>query len=245
MRPNLFIVPAFNEEANLPRLFADLEARPSLFPEGSRLIVVDDGSSDGTAELVEAYAGPLPVQCLRMGHNQGPGAAFRAGFLEALEGAPDDALIVTVEADTTSDLDALPAMIRQAEDGADLVLASVHGGGQMLGVSRRRRFLSVGAGLAMRVALGLDAATVSSFFRVYRAEVLREAFDHYGDGFIREPGFACKAEILSKLHQNGARVAEVPVDLDASRRIGESKMQVVPTVLAYGRLAARQWAGRA
>ena len=68
--PTLFVVPAFNEVENLPRLFADLEARPELFAEGSRLIVVDDGSSDGTAELAERYDGPLPVAVVRLGHNQ-------------------------------------------------------------------------------------------------------------------------------------------------------------------------------
>lgn len=245
MAANVFVVPAYNEQANLPRLFADLAIRPWLFPQGSRLIVVDDGSADSTAAIVDTYDGPLPVECLRMGRNQGPGAAFRAGFGLALETCSDDALVITLEADTTSDLDVLPAMIGRAAGGADLVLASVHGGGRMIGVSRQRRFLSVGAGLAMRFALGLDAATVSSFFRVYRAQILRDAIAHYGDGFIREPGFACKAEILSKLVQIGAGVDEIPVDLDASRREGHSNMHVMPTMLAYGRLAARQWVGRA
>jgi dolichol-phosphate mannosyltransferase len=105
---NVFVVPAYNEVENLPRLLADLEARPSLFPEGSRLIIVDDGSQDGTAELVDGYAGPLPAEVLRLGRNQGPGAAFRAGFAAALEHCAPEALVVTLEADSTGDLDALP-----------------------------------------------------------------------------------------------------------------------------------------
>src|SRR5712691_7865066 len=76
--PILFVVPAFDEEQNLPRLFADLESRPALFPPGSRLLVVDDGSHDRTAAVVEAYAGPLPVELVRLPQNLGPGAAFRA-----------------------------------------------------------------------------------------------------------------------------------------------------------------------
>lgn len=243
--PVTFVVPAYNEVANLPRLFADLESRPWLMPGGGRVILVDDGSHDGTADLVDAYTGPLPVECLRLGTNRGPGGAFAAGFREALARCAADDLVVTMEADNTSDLNALPAMFDEVANGADLVLASVHGGGRMIGVSRHRRFMSVGAGLAMRTALGLDAATVSSFFRVYRASVLSAAFAGYGDEFIRERGFACKAEILAKLVRLGAVVVEVPVDLDATRREGTSKMHVVPTMLAYGRLAARQWVGRA
>ena len=237
--PLLFVVPAFNEQENLPRLLRDLETRPLLFPAGSRLIVVDDGSEDGTAALVESYRGPLPVELVRLGRNQGPGAAFRAGFAAALDGAPDDAMVVTIEADTTSDLDVLPEMLSRADAGAELVLASVHGGGQMIAVSRHRRLLSAGAGYVVRRALGLDARTVSSFFRVYRVTLLRRGVSRYGDSMITESGFACKAELLAKLAALGARVEEVPVDLDASRRIGESRMPVMGTMLGYWRLMTR------
>ena len=239
--PTHFVVPAFNEEDNLPRLIDDLESRPELFPPGSRAIVVDDGSSDGTAALVQRYDGPLPLEVLSLGENQGPGAAFRAGFAAALDACrSDDALVVTLEADNTSDLDALPKMLDRADHGADLVLASVHGGGQMVNVGRLRRVLSKGAGVVVRAGLGLEAQTVSSFFRVYRASALRQALERYGDELIRERGFACKAELLAKLTALGARVEEIPVDLDASRRIGKSKMSIVPTLLGYWRLVFRQ-----
>jgi dolichol-phosphate mannosyltransferase len=238
--PNVFIVPAYDEAENLPRLFADLETRPALFPPESRLIVVDDGSRDETANIVRDYRGPLPVELVELGENQGPGAAFRAGFAAALARCPETAMLVTLEADTTSDLDALPVMLSRAAAGAELVLASVHGGGRMVNVSPLRRFLSIGAGLTVRLALGLDARTVSCFFRVYRASILRVAVAHYGDDLIRERGFACKAELLAKLAGLGARVEEVPVDLDARRRVGQSRMRILPTLLGYGRLMARQ-----
>jgi glycosyl transferase family 2 len=93
--PAFFVVPAYNERENLPRLLHDLEARPDLFAQGGRVIIVDDGSSDGTDALIEGYQGPLVVELVRLGENQGPGAAFRAGFAAALRGCPDEALIVT------------------------------------------------------------------------------------------------------------------------------------------------------
>jgi dolichol-phosphate mannosyltransferase len=153
-----------------------------------------------------------------------------------LSGSGDDALVVTLEADTTSDLGALPAMLERATMGDDLVLASVHGGGKMVNVGFVRRTLSKAAGVVVRVALGLDARTVSSFFRVYRASTLRVASVRYGDNLICEPGFACKAELLAKFAALGASISEVPVDLDASRRVGKSKMRIVPTLRAYSRL---------
>src|SRR5437763_15051684 len=81
----VFVVPAYNEEENILRLLADIEARPALYAHArSRVIVVDDGSSDATADIVAAYSGPLPVEMVRLGRSQGPGAAFRAGFAAAL-----------------------------------------------------------------------------------------------------------------------------------------------------------------
>ena len=176
--------------------------------------------------------------------NQGPGRAFDRGFRRALEAGAPDGLIVTMESDTTSDLGALEGMIAAAEHGADVVLASHHDGGALVGVTRHRRFLSRAASSAIRRSAGLDARTVSSFFRVYRASVLERGYASYGDALIREPGFACKAEILMKLTRLGITVAEVPVVLDWSRREGESKMKVLPTVGGYARVMARQAVAR-
>jgi dolichol-phosphate mannosyltransferase len=234
--PCVFVIPVYNEEENLPRLVADLETRLALLAPGSRVIVVDDGSEDGTSAVVETYSGPLPLELLRLPHNQGPGAAFRAGFESALADCADHAFIVTLEGDTTSDLDSLPAMIECAEAGADLVLASW----KMVNVSRRRRALSAAAGFVVRHALGLDANTVSSFFRVYRASTLRGAALRYGDRLIEEPGFACKAELLAKLARMGVRIEEVNVELDWARREGKSKMPVGRTMFAYSRMLFRE-----
>jgi dolichol-phosphate mannosyltransferase len=244
MGANTFIVPAYNEEANLPRLIADLESRPQLW-QGGRLIIVDDGSQDATADVAEAYDGPLTVEVLRQIPNQGPGRAFDRGFRHALATGAADDLIVTLEGDTTSDLDAIDEMIALARGGADVVLASHHAEGSLENVSAHRRLLSKAASSVIRRAAGMSARTVSSFFRVYRAESLQAAYDRYGDAFIREGGFACKAEILIKLDRMGAQVAEVPVSLDWSKREGESKLRVIPTVKGYARLMMRQVVARA
>lgn len=234
-----FVIPAFNEEANIPRLLDDLEGRPELWSGGS-VIVVDDGSTDGTVEAVQRHAGELPIVLVRQIRNQGPGRAFDRGFRTALGiGHPDD-LVVTMESDTTSDLDAVGTMLSAARSRADVVLASVHAGGTIVGAGRHREVLSRAAAAAIRRSAGVDARTVSSFFRVYRASALQAGYARHGDSFIRERGFACKAEILAKLVRLGLEVEEVPVDLDASRRIGESKLKVLPTMGGYTRLMARQ-----
>jgi dolichol-phosphate mannosyltransferase len=91
----------------------------------------------------------------------------------------------------------------------------------------------------VRHGLRLKAKTVSSFFRVYRVPALRMGFERYGDGFIQETGFACKAEILVKLVALGVRVEDVPVPLDWSRRLGKSQMPVFKTMFDYWRMLVR------
>jgi dolichol-phosphate mannosyltransferase len=240
---NVFVLPAYNEEANLPGLLADLASRPELW-EGGRVIVVDDGSADRTTAVARSHGGPIPIEVIRFNENQGPGRAFDIGFRRALELAPADGLVVTLESDSTSDLDAVEEMVATARSGADVVLASHHAGGELVNVRAHRRFLSRAAAYAIRRTAGLDARTVSSFFRVYRASALRAAYGVHGEGLIRESGFACKAEILIKLDRMGARIAEVPVALDWSRREGASKMRVLPTVGGYARMMVRQAAAK-
>jgi dolichol-phosphate mannosyltransferase len=241
----VFVIPAYNEEANVPRLLADLEARPDLWRDGGWVILVDDGSSDRTVEVARAHDGDLPVEVLEAERNMGPGKAFDRGFRRALTFAADDGLIVTLESDTTSDLNAVEAMLAAAREGADVVLASHHKEGELVGVSAHRRFLSRAASSVIRRGGGIDASTVSSFFRVYRASALHAGYERYGDNLIRERGFACKAEILMKLSRLGITIAEVPVTLDWGKREGESKMKVLPTMGGYARLMARQAVARA
>jgi dolichol-phosphate mannosyltransferase len=241
---NVFVIPAFNEELNVPRLLADLEGRPELW-EGGYVILVDDGSTDGTVAAARAHVGDLPLVVVPQIRNQGPGRAFDRGFKMALELCDDDDFVITMESDTTSDLNALTTMLDAARSGADIVLASLCDGAELVNVARHRRALSHAASFMIRRGSGLDAHTVSSFFRVYRSGALRKAYGMHGDDLIREPGFACKAEILIKMDRMGAVIAEVPVSVDWASREGESKLRVLPTVRGYARVMARQATAKA
>ena len=83
--------------------------------------------------------------------------------------------------------------------------------------------LSRSASYAMRRTSGVDARTVSTFYRVYRASILRQGYARHGDTLVRERGFACKAELLFKLARLGARLEEVPVVIDWSQREGDQQ----------------------
>jgi dolichol-phosphate mannosyltransferase len=239
-----FVIPAYNEAENVPGLLADLAPRAREL--GARVIVVDDGSRDGTGEAVEAHRDDLHLAVVRHKHNRGLGTALNTGLRAALGEASDDDAIVTLEADTTSDLDDLPRMLALFEDGYDVVLASVYApGGAIIGVAGWRLAASKAVSNTFRLLGGLrEIHTLSSLYRVYRAGTLRRAAETYGYLLVREPGFAANVELLLKLYNAGARVAEVPTVNDWTRRRGASKMNLRPTVLAYGRLAAAHIVGR-
>lgn len=239
-----FVIPAYNERENIPNLMADLA--PRVRELGARVIFVDDGSSDGTSELIEAHSDGLPVAIVRHAVNRGLGTAINSGLRAALGESQDNDAIVTLEADNTSDLDDLPRMLECFAAGDDVVLASVYApGGRILGVEPWRLAASRAVSNMFRYAGGLQQIhTLSSLYRVYRAGTLRRAADTYGYLLVREPGFAANVELLLKLYNAGARVAEVPTVNDWSRRLGISKMSLRPTVLAYGRLMAAHLVGR-
>jgi dolichol-phosphate mannosyltransferase len=239
-----FVIPAFNERENIPNLMADLTPRATAL--GARIIFVDDGSTDGTSDVIEEHRDGLHLAIVRHKVNRGLGTAINSGLRAALGEAEDDDAIVTLEADNTSDLDDLPRMLEKFEQGYDIVLASVYApGGRIIGVAPWRLSASKAVSNAFRYAGGLkDVHTLSSLYRVYRAGTLRRAADTYGYLLVREPGFAANVELLLKLYNAGASVAEVATVNDWSRRLGSSKMNLRPTVMAYGRLMAAHLVGR-
>jgi dolichol-phosphate mannosyltransferase len=239
-----FVIPAYNEAENIPNLMADLAPRAREL--GARIIFVDDGSKDGTYEAIQEHRDGLHLAVVRHPVNRGLGTAINSGLRAALGESHDDDAIVTLEADNTSDLDDLPAMLAKFNAGADVVLASVYApGGRIVGVAPWRLAASKAVSNTFRYAGGLkDIHTLSSLYRVYRAGTLRRAAETYGWLLVREPGFAANVELLLKLYNAGAKVAEVATVNDWSRRLGTSKMNLKPTVMAYGRLMAAQIVGR-
>lgn len=239
-----FVIPAYDEAENIPDLLADLAPRAREL--GARVIVVDDGSTDGTEEAIHEHRQDLHLAVVRHRQNRGLGTALNSGLRAALGEAADGDAIVTLEADNTSNLDDLPKMLERFDEGYDLVLASVYApGGEIIGVEQWRLAASKAVSSTFRLLGGLrDIHTLSSLYRVYRAGTLRRAAETYGYLLVREPGFAANVELLLKLYNAGARVAEVPTVNDWRKRRGVSKMSLRPTVLAYLRLAAAHMIGR-
>lgn len=232
-------IPAYNEEQNIGRLFERILSawRP---PGPYQVILVDDGSTDRTAAIAASYQDRLPLTIVSHSPNQGVGQAFRTAFDTALKlGGPGDTLVM-LEADNTSDLGILNAMLARVREGYDLALASCYmPGGGIDGTTWLRLLLSEAANMLLRLAFPIGVYTYSSFYRAYRLEALRQARQAYGQQLIEEQGFVCAVEVLVKLDRLGMRIAEVPMVLRSTERQGASKMKVLRTVNRYLHFIAR------
>jgi dolichol-phosphate mannosyltransferase len=235
------VVPMLNEAAGVEGFVTELRERVVAEGLELRLLVVDDGSTDDTAALCRsATSERLPIEVVSHPRNLGPGAAFRTAFLKTLREGRDGDVILTLEGDRTSDLTILPRMLRRLrEENDQIVLAScyLYGGGIQATRPHRVGLSHIANGL-MKMSLGLSGlSTLSSFYRVYAFEAIQQMHAHWGEDFIRSPGFECQVEILYRAAQLHLAISEVPMVLDNSRRAGRSKMRIARTSLAYLRLA--------
>lgn len=233
-----FVIPALDERGNLDELGERLRLAVAACGMAARVVLVDDGSTDGTGEAAPAALAPLDVRVVTHPRNLGVAAAFRSGFTACLADSPDDDLIVTLEADNTSDVGELTKLVKLGAEGTDLVLASCYApGGGVEGTTLFRVVLSGTANLMVKVWFGLPRLhTFSSFYRVYRVGPLRRVFAAADGDPLREGGFASVVELLVRCEAAGCSIAEVPVVLRSGKRVGKSKMRIGRTILGYLRV---------
>lgn len=228
-----FLVPVYNEKDNLDQLCENLH---HVMPGYEKYFVFsDDGSSDGSQQKIQKVMENERYVILGDGSNNGPGFAFNKGFEWILQKSQDieNDIIVTIEADNTSDLKILPVMIKNTEMGFDLVLASVYAqGGGFDKTSFFRRLTSLSANLVLRFAFDLKVLTLSSFYRVYKVSIIKKIKANNSD-IIKEPGFICMIEVLLKAVKSDASVLEIPMMLNSLQRKGKSKMKVFKTMMSY------------
>jgi dolichol-phosphate mannosyltransferase len=240
------VLPTYNEADNLPRI------APAILGQlpGATLLVVDDGSPDGTGmKADELAAADQHVRVLHRPAKKGLGRAYTAGFRHALDAGAER--LVQMDADWSHDPARLPALLAALEggegqprpDGADLVIGSryVAGGGtRNWGVARR--VVSRSGSLFARVVLGLPAHDLTGGYKAWRASTLAGlpwAVLHSG-------GYVFQIETTYLAHRRGARIVEVPIVFE-DRRVGVSKMSrriIGEALLVVLRLRWEQFRGR-
>lgn len=208
------IVPTYNERENLVSLIpAILEVDDAL-----DILIVDDGSPDGTGELVEAFAEQTTrVQMLQRGSKQGLGTAYLDGFRYALAQGYD--YMIQMDADFSHRPEDLSRLLEAAED-ADLVIGSRNvPGGRTENWSLVRKFISKGGSLYARTLLSLPIRDCTGGFKCFHRSVL-ERIDLDS---VRSNGYGFQVEMNYLAHRAGSRITEVPI-IFPDRTAGQSKM---------------------
>lgn len=233
------LAPAFNEAQNLPSL---LKSVKTVVKKNYRLIIVSDGSTDNTMEVLRKLAKDYPVIPIGYQKNQGPGYAFHYGFKYLMKKLRKDDVIITIESDNTSQLSKLNEMILLSKS-CDVVVGSPFSEeGSFKGVSFHRRFLSRLNHSLLKILFRIQGAdSYSNFFRLYRANIIKKAGNYYGSSLITESGFSSVTEILIKLNKIGAKITSVPVKIDWSKRQGKSKLKILRYVKRQIMLVIKFW----
>ncbi|HEY1444412.1 MAG TPA: polyprenol monophosphomannose synthase [Acidimicrobiales bacterium] len=230
MRP-LVVIPTYNEAENIERM---LQRVAECLPEAG-VLVVDDGSPDGTAELVEAARGRYrDVHLLRRNEKSGLGSAYRAGFGWGLERGYD--AFIEMDCDFSHDPAALPGLVAPLNEGYEVVIGSRYvEGGSIPNWAWHRELLSRGGNLYAAAVLGLGVRDSTAGFRCYTASILQRL----NLGRIRAEGYGFQIEMTYRSKQHGAAITEVPISF-VDRAAGESKMSSFIVVEA---LALVTWWG--
>jgi len=227
-----FLIPVFNEADNI-HLLTDTITN-CLPGEDKYFVFVDDCSTDDTISVIKKHFEGKKIQVISKQVNAGPGDSFNKGFEWILSDSKSDKdIVVTLEGDNTSDIGILFTMLTLSRLGYDLVLASVYAqGGGFRQTSFFRRFISVIANTVIRFIFDLKVLTLSSFYRVFTISILKKIKDK-DKTIITEKGFISMVEVLLKAIRADARIIEVPMHLDSSKRKGKSKMKTFKTSMSY------------
>jgi dolichol-phosphate mannosyltransferase len=209
------ILPTYNEAENLEAIVA---ASLAQLPPAARILVVDDGSPDGTGAIAERLAAEEErVEVLHRERKEGIGPAYVAGFRRAL--AAGAGLVLEMDSDFSHDPTYLPRLLEAAES-ADLVLGSRYvAGGGVGDWGPLRRAISRGGSAYARAVLGVEVHDLTGGFKCFRREVL-EAIDLDS---VQAHGYGFQVELTYRAAQLGFRVVEVPIVFHDRRR-GSSKM---------------------
>jgi dolichol-phosphate mannosyltransferase len=225
----LVIIPTYQERENIERIVD----RVVTSVPSAHVLVVDDGSPDGTGKIADELAdADERIHVLHRTEKNGLGAAYIAGFDWGLDAGYD--VLVEMDADGSHAPEQLPRLLAALEH-ADLVLGSRYvPGGAVVNWPRRRAVLSRGGNLYTRMALGLDLRDATGGYRAFRRQVL-EDIDYAA---VASQGYCFQVDLARRASEAGFRVVEVPITF-VERVRGESKMS--SDIVREAFLRVTQW----
>ena len=196
----LVVIPTYNEAENLEPIVM------AVLAQGTRVLIVDDASPDGTGRIADRLARRERVEVLHRAEKAGLGPAYAAGFAWGLDRGAE--ILCEMDADFSHDASDLPRLLAAVDAGADLAIGSRYvDGGATADWPLRRRMLSRGGNIFAKVMLGAGVADMTSGFRAFRAGALQAL--HPED--CRSSGYAFQIEMAWRARHAGFSIAEVPI----------------------------------
>lgn len=226
------VLPAFNEEQDLPHLLQRIDEAMEEANIGFEVLLVDDGSTDDTRSIAETWSQKLPLRVLRHTKNQGLGATLRDGLRWASELAQPSDVIVTLDADNSHTPELIVRMLRLVREGHDVVVASrFRAGSRVRGLPLNRRVLSRAAAVLFKLLFPIKGIRdYTSGYRAYRAHVLQDVIAE-DPAFFDQEGFQVMVDVLLKLRRKRDLVfGEAPLILRYDHKQGASKMAIWATI---------------
>ncbi len=211
----LIVLPTYEESANIENILRSV--RNSL--PAANILVVDDSSPDGTADIAKKIAEELGnIEVYIRPEKNGLGPAYRAGFAWGLERGYE--IFVEMDSDFSHDPAQLPDLVKPVEEGADVSIGSRYiPGGKIPNWKLSRRLLSRGGNLYASVLLGLHVADSTAGFRAYSESILRKI----DLSTVTADGYGFQIEMTYRAKQKGGKIREVPISF-IDRVEGTSKM---------------------
>lgn len=231
------ILPAFNEQDAIKLMFPKIRKTFKEHDLAFQIVVVDDGSTDNTRDVLRSMANDYPLHVIEHKINRGLGETERDAFEYIAENAESDDIAVRLDCDDTHEPKYIMKLIEKLQEGYDVVNTSRFqpGGGQK-GVNAYRAFISYAANIFMKCIFNVPGMKdYSCGFRAYRAIVLKDVIQIFGNGFIQLKGlgFTSTLETIIKLKLLGCRFAEVPFVLRYDKKASPSKMVSSVTTMGY------------
>ncbi|MDQ1499447.1 MAG: dolichol-phosphate mannosyltransferase [Actinomycetota bacterium] len=227
----LVVLPTYNESATIAEVLRRIRASAT---DDVDVLVVDDNSPDGTADLAEALAAELGgIEVLRRPHKAGLGSAYREGFKLGL--ARGYEALVEMDADLSHDPSVLGALVAEIDSGADLAIGTRYmPGGKIPDWPWQRRAISRAGNVYARLMLGLTARDATSGYRAYH----RRALERINLTAVRADGYGFQIEMAYKVARSGGILAEVPIEF-RDRTLGRSKMS--PRIVVEALVLVTWW----
>ncbi len=212
--PAWLVLPTYDEAGNVEAI---VRSALENMPDGSKVLVVDDNSPDGTGEIAARLAQELPVEVLHRKGKEGLASAYIAGFRHVL--AQGAGLVLQMDADFSHDPADLGRLIAAAGE-ADVVLGSRYvAGGGVRDWGLVRRSISRGGSAYARIVLGIGVRDLTGGFKCFR----RRALEGIDLDRISAQGYAFQVEMTYRALQDGFKVTEIPI-VFKDRQVGSSKM---------------------